>query len=243
MKQVLLPDNCPESYTVDGDLFHHLIRVLRYTEGRKIEGLDSAGNKYSVIIESVTHSDCTLNVKKTGGQNCKSPELVLYQAVPKGKKLDTIIRCVTEIGVSSVYPLKTEFTIPDMPDRKKMDRLGKICEEAMQQSGSNVFTKIHAPISAEDIPPVGNNECGIVFHHEETENNSLHSVINPDAEKILFLIGPEGGFSKNEIATLEKKGYISVLLGNNIFKVDTAAIAVAGILKNMILEKDFWQKC
>ena len=281
----MLPENCPDLYTLGGEIFHHVIRVLRYKAGKKLEGLDRTGRKYAVTILEIRDEDCLLQVKRTADK-IQMPEIILYQCIPKAKKIETIIRCVTELGVNRIVPMHSEHTIPPLPDPKKLDRWSKICTEALQQCGSGVYTEVAPPIDLKNIPAVKtgeagvvfpfsnkyktrqfsinlfdnlNNlvhiltichtdiknipavkrgEAGVVFHQTAEKGPSLKSLLESNPSAISFLIGPEGGFSENEIATLDKKGYISVLMVHNVLKVDTAAIAAAGIIQNILMEKE-----
>lgn len=233
----MLPENCPEEYTLEGELFHHVVRVLRYGEGKKLQGLDTQGQKYSVVLREIKEDRCIVSVRKQIPP-AQRPEISIYQCLPKGKTMENIVRSLTELGVTRIIPVKSKNTIPPLPDKHKLERWTKICLEALQQSGSGVYTEISPAMDLAAVPPVTENEMGIAFHQLASKTPSLRSVLQKPVLRISFLIGPEGGFTEKEIETLGKKGYISVLMVENILKVDTAAIAAAGIIQNIIMEKN-----
>lgn len=238
MKQVVLPCDCPAEYTAEKELFHHLIHVLRFRVNTKLFGLDKNEQKYKLEITSIEKNSCTLKTEKI--KSCgKHIPVVLYQSLPKGKKLETIIRAGTELGISAIIPMKSEFSLAPIPDEKKYIRYRKIRTEALQQSGTSVYTRILPAELIEDLPKIGPSETGLLFHQDADKKTSLFSIFNKELKKVYVLVGPEGGFSPSEVEILVKKGYIPVLLNNNVLKLETAAVTAAGVIIKVLMERGF----
>ena len=96
-------------------------------------------------------------------------------------------------------------------------------------------------IKIEDIPSVSSDETALFFHQSPIEKKSIHQYLDGSFKKISLFVGPEGGLSQRDIATLESKGFKPVYLGENILRAETAALYATAIVKNLILEKETWQ--
>ncbi len=133
--------------------YHYFVRVLRYKKGYKFLGRDSNSNIYNLRIKDITEDLCILEVEKSIGDYPRLPEIILYQCVCKGKKMDQIIRQATEAGVSKIVPVVSDFSVSkiDTENNGKKDRWNKIIREAVQQSGSMVNTTIETPVTIDDI--------------------------------------------------------------------------------------------
>ena len=237
MKQIILPVNCPEKYIVRGELYSHIVKVLRYKKGTTLKGLDINNQRYDALINEISKDSCELTVKSINSYPMKS-NICLFQSMPKGKKIDNIIRSATELGTSEITPIFTEFSCVKSVETQKIKRFQKIAVEALQQSGSEIYTKINTPIPFASLPEIGKGEIGIIFHQDASIQIKPDMFLRSEIKKINIIIGPEGGFSKKEIASIIEKGYISLLLGRNILRVETAAISAIGFINTLFSGKD-----
>ncbi len=233
--------------TLQGEEFHYLTNVLRFKEGDTFKGQDRKGHIYKLKLISVSKKslilDCLIMERK---EKKTLPDIILYQCICKGKKMDRIIRQAAEIGAGSVVPVISEYTIPRM-DRKdsknKIERWQRIVREAVQQSASPVVTEIENPILLSEIgKSTIPDEIKLSFHQIPLENRSLHEYLSGYPSRISLLIGPEGGLSQNETEVLQEKGFNPVFLKTNILRAETAAVYGLSAVQTIVMEREYWQE-
>jgi len=240
----------PESYNGDSSLvlvgndYHYLIRVLRYKTGYKFSGRDTKGNVFDLKVAAVTENSCILDVKNSSTEYNELPEIILYQCVCKGRKMDQIIRQATETGVSEIIPVVSDFSVSRIDTEKssKMERWNKIVREAIQQSGSGVNTLIGKPVSIDNIVIIDDSsgDIGLFFHQEVLDSGSLHRYLNAGSKKIFLVVGPEGGLSERETEILFEKHFKSIYLKTNVLRAETAALYSVGAVQTILLESENW---
>lgn len=259
MRVFLLPKpyNGEHSYCLSGKDYHYLIKVLRLREGAIFAGRDSLGNLYSILVNSIDHKSRRCMITCTPEKNTATfsevipdgkslPEIHLYQSILKGKKTDQVVRQITEIGITRFIPVQSEFTVSDIREKssRKKERWETIRDEALQQSGSAVITKIDEPLMfdkvLEDWDARG---LGIFFHQEALSQGSLSDIIREHATAehgtfvpIALMIGPEGGFSDDEVQYLLKAGFKAAFLKTNILRAETAAIYASACTQFLLQE-------
>ncbi len=227
--------------------FNYLINVRRYKIGDEIKAIDEQGNTYKLRLTVISKNTCSLNViETTETKKIQGPKIVLIQCLPKGKKIDTIVRQATETGVNSIIPIISEYSIAIPEEKafsKKKERWNKICNQAIQQSGSSTITKVEDILNFEELMKyIKNNETGnsikIFCHHIESENStSFHSALSKESDKIFLIIGAEGGISEKEVNLLIKNGFKSIHFGQNILRCETAPVYALGAIKTILKEK------
>jgi 16S rRNA (uracil1498-N3)-methyltransferase len=168
-----------------------------------------------------------------------APRLLLGQALLKGEKMDWVIQKATELGVSEIMPLQSRHTIVQLrPERldAQLARWQRIALEAAQQSEQWRVPVIAQPqtltacLAGRPAPAMS------LMLTERREGQSLNTVNLPEGvnESVLLLIGPEGGWSKEEVAQAEQAGYKLMTLGPHILRAETAAIVAVGILQSRV---------
>lgn len=248
MKQLILPSeyNGEELFTLSSKDSHYLIRVQRREIGSEVKLLDISGNQYIGKIISIEDDLCTLSLTlERNTESSEKPGIILLQAIPKGKKIDLMIRQAVEIGVKKIIPIMADHSVPQFKtesDRlKKRDRWLKVVKEASQQSGTQVITELeqlHTMENALKLLPEEHN--GIFFHQDPLNNRSLHQILNDCKQDIVVVIGPEGGLSKREITLLQDWNFTPVLLGSNILRAETATTFGLGAVSMIIYEQNSW---
>jgi 16S rRNA (uracil1498-N3)-methyltransferase len=253
MKQFIL--NCkPNSknlVTLDGDDYKYLVRVRRLAVGEQFSALLPDGTETLVQITSIDKNKLT---GKIGDISCrhkdtdsKEIKMVLFQALPKGGKMDLIVRQAAEGGITEIVPFVSEFSMAKKSAGDvKISRWERIIKEARQQSGSKTATVIQQPLSLKELFEYWKNlkgAAGLLFHHQGVEQNSLHEYLNniDTAQSVVLAIGPEGGFSDAETALFVENGFKPFTIGNTILRTETAALYCAAAVKIILLEKDKWQ--
>ena len=225
--------------TIQGEDIDHIRRVLRLSVGDYIELCDSEGYDYIAKLQDISKDLITAGIEKSylsvGEPNVN---VSVYQAVPKGDKMDTVIQKCVELGVNKIIPVITDRTIVKMDSfdarRKKTLRWQKISEEAAKQSKRGKIPGVSMPVdfseaaSMEDASSTEDTSLKIIFWEEE-RCLSLRYIVEHAAEKnrnnIAIFIGPEGGFTEDEIFIALRHGWKRVTLGPRILRTETVGMA------------------
>ncbi|MBO7392636.1 MAG: 16S rRNA (uracil(1498)-N(3))-methyltransferase [Abditibacteriota bacterium] len=232
------PENVSENLvTLPDDVVRQLTKVLRAKPGEKITIIDGTGREYECLFDGREQSEIVSESKCICDPEAK---VTLIQVLPKGEKIDLILRMITELGAGEMVIALSERAVsrPDAKSaEKKMKRLEKIAAESAEQCGRSVVTKITGIISFDEAVKMGADYDLRLFAYEEEEKNSLDSILHEtnSAKSAIIFIGCEGGFTKEEADSAVEAGWTPVSLGKRILRADTAAVAtvarVAGALK------------
>jgi 16S rRNA (uracil1498-N3)-methyltransferase len=180
------------------------------------------------------------------------PPIILFQGLPKGAKIDLIIRQATEGGLSEVIPFESEYSAVKIKAgmEEKIRRWERIIKEARQQSGSVIPTGVSAPCTVDGLLgywtelitnfPQG---VGILLHQEPAlplAQGTFHDYLSNDPEFVVLAVGPEGGFSPGEAARFMAAGFKPVVMGSTILRTETAALYAAAAVRIILLESASW---
>ncbi len=214
--------------------YHHIKNVMRNHIGDQIEVVYDT----MVYICKITNlNPITLEITDTLIQNSEmNIDVTIALSLVNEQKFDLIIQKLTELGVSNIIPIKTERSIVKLDAKKipkKIERWQMICKEASEQSKRIKIPKVHNIISLKELTNVENNLKLICSLSENTK--PLKEYLKQDTKEVLFVIGPEGGFSNQEEKMLLANNFLPVSLGKRVMRVETAAIYVASII-NYICE-------
>jgi len=215
----------------------------------------------SAELSADTPSEAALN---TAAGNYPAPECLslppvyLFQALPKGTKMDLIVRQAAEAGVSVIVPFVSEFSqvkikggsigsLPGAVSGEKQNRWERIIREARQQSGSDIPTIIKKPLDFDGLMeywqelqarfPGG---TGILFHQTPLEPGTLHDYLVNSLKFIVLAVGPEGGFSAAEAARFLSAGFKPIVLGKTVLRTETAALYAAAAVFTILSERTSW---
>ena len=226
-------------YNLGRNHLHYLKRVLRTNVGNTLILFDGSGNEYDGIVRQLSDRNVRVEiVKKTLCAEEDLHDVTLLQALPKGSKMDLIVQKTTELGVGKIIPFVSERSVPKMSPAKGIERVARwqtIALEATRQSGrvsAPEIGEIHS--FREVIRSAGGAKVRIIFWEEETRTSLRELIENGEvgqAKDLAIVIGPEGGFSRDEVMEAREAGYKSASIGTKILKVDTAAIATLTIIQ------------
>ncbi len=243
----ITPDQVRDpSISVAGDDVRHIRMVLRKQPGDLLTLLDGLGREYTVRITAIEKAGIDTEIIDRKERKTFSPVIILGQGLPKSDKMDWIVQKTTELGVSSIVPLVTERTIMKIKDEeKRVGRWKKIAREAAMQSDRPDIPKVETILSFGDYirtldpgplthapgPSDPDPRTLLLFPWEEG-TTPIKEVLRgrQDTEKVVVLIGPEGGFSQAEADLAKAKGFHLVSLGPNILRTETAAVAVLSVI-------------
>jgi len=215
----------------------HISNVLRLKAGDMIAVFDGRGHAYECSIESASPGRVSVSVIDALPSRTESNvDITFAQAMLKGRKMDTLIRMATELGISRWVPFFSERSVPT-PDKKRqaarLDRWNRIAREALKQCGRERLMEISTPVSMEAVLDQG-RDCRRKIIFWECASGSQDPVApthEGPVESLIVVVGPEGGFSAGEIESARALGYETASLGPRILKADTAAIAAAVLMQ------------
>jgi len=218
-----------EEVTVDGDEFNYLIRVRRHRCSDIVEIQGLKGQRVQCRIADVSRDRATLIVEQALPKAVLCWPVSLFVAVPKRNLMDDIVRKTSEIGIERLFPVHTERSVA-RPSPAKVARWQRIASESVRQCGRETMLVVDKIRPLEEAlllaDPHGSKFVLHPYQSGETEVQSLFSNHAPPAP-IAIAVGPEGGFTDNEIALASKLGFTQARLGASIMRVETAAIAAA----------------
>lgn len=216
-----------------GDDAHHLLHVLRAEPGTELEMTDACGRIYTCTLRKAQKDRAVLAVGDEIPADRELPcHITLYPCVAKSDKMAFIIQKATELGVSEIIPVISERTIV-RPDQKsaehKRERWQKIAEAAAKQCGRARIPQIQ-PILPISEAVVQAGEAGQFLLPYECaddpeETRKLMKQVR-DCGHLSVMIGPEGGFSAEEVKMAEREGAQVITLGKRILRAETAAVTV-----------------
>lgn len=223
------PENfAGEFVELTGGEHHHLTRVLHHKIGDRVTVVDGAGN--AAVAGEIVFSDRAVTrikihaITKNPGE--PAVHLTLAQAVPKGARYDWVVEKATEIGVSAFIPLISEHSEVH-PGSGKTERWRRLALAAMKQSCRSVWPDVNEPAPFFELcQTIRNFDLAILAH--PTENDILKDLASQAMpQKVLLVVGPEGGFTEEEIEAAQKSGCKLLSLGPRRLRSETAGLVAA----------------
>ena len=233
IKKSSIKDN---TAVIDGSEARHILRVLRRGAGDSLYLLDEDGGEYQAVITAHTSQQVEVRLlEKLPPRELSSTRVILAQAVPKAQKMDHIVQKATELGVDSVIPFFSSRTGPRLSDdrlQKKCHRWQKIALESTKQCGRKDVATVEPIVRVEEIIEKRYNNILKIILWEDEKNRRLQDVLQngKQCRNIMLLIGPEGGFTAEEVSLAKEGGFLSVSLGRNILRTETVSLYLLSIL-------------
>ena len=216
----------------------HAVKVLRIKKGESVLAFDSSGNEYeSKVHEMGPDGRLQVEVLKLHKRAVSNSVCIhIAQGFLQKQKMDWIVEKACEIGVSSLVPLKSEFSMVN-PKGDSLDRIqnrwNRIIQSAAKQSGNVNLLQISEPMDFKSaVEKSKESQFRFLFHPHKVELNLKQAVEEISGDVFLF-IGPEGGFSEKEVDFSKMSGIRTIGLGENILRAETASVVLAGIFKLM----------
>jgi 16S rRNA (uracil1498-N3)-methyltransferase len=216
----------------------HIARVLRLRPGDVVQAGDGRGREFQVRLERVHARQVSGAVVATIVPAAESPvAITLAQGIPKGDRMEDIIRAITELGAARVVPLVTERTIVRFNAQRARDRLRRwqrVALEAAKQCGRAVVPAVDAPRRLAEFIGEPGEPDSLRLCCWEGERQELAAVLAEypaDVSRVTVLVGPEGGLAVAEVEATREWGYRTVGLGPRRLRSETAGPAVVAILQ------------
>ena len=224
-------DNIDQSkVSIEGDVARQIAKVLRLAKGDFITIMDGSGWEFLVGLDLIDQRKIFGTVvKKSRSSGEPKVPITLYQGILKGNKLDTVLQKGTELGVTNFVPVLCDRSIPrgtlDSFDRK-LDRYKSIAREASELSYRGIVPSISQTVLLKDAFKQSTGYRIILWEQEKVIGIMDH--LGKDScylQGISLFVGPEGGFTNDEIQTATRYGLSVVSLGRRILRSETASLA------------------
>lgn len=240
MQKFIIPKihTLPSKASIQGQDAKHISKVLRLSPGDPIEITDGEGTDYTARIASIAPGNVDVDIMDGHPSSTESPlHITLCSGMLKDKKMDLVIKQVTQLGIHQWIPFFCERSIPN-PDAKSLEkrhqRWETIAKESLKQCRRSRLPKISKPLSFENLlDHASAYDLNIAFWEKATQRLDT---LKKDASRlnIIILIGPEGGFSETEIHRAKEKGFLSYSLGPRILRAETAAISSCTLIQHIL---------
>ena len=219
-----------DTFILSNEDSHHILNVMRMNINDKIEIVYENNLFICSIINLEKPIKCKI-IGKIGNNKRIIPKVIIAQALVKEQKMDYILQKACELGASEIIPINTERSIIKLNnDNKKIERWNKILKEASEQSKRCDIPILDKVLNLKDLKSLeykGKYICSL-----NNSRKSLKSILSKTdiSDTIIFVIGPEGGFSEKEEKYLIECGFIPVSLGNNVLRTETASSYILSVI-------------
>ena len=236
MQQIFVNEEPIEGrFTVTGDDMHHLVRVVRIKKGEIIRVSTASGNNYLCSVSGILDKELLVDVTEQVNSTELSNKIYLFQAIPKGDKMETIIEKTVELGVYEIIPVQMKNCIVKLDDKKKKNKLSRyqtVALTAAKQSKRSIVPAIHDVLSFKEAMEYAANLDLLLLPYESKNGmKDTYDIINglQKGQSVGIFIGPEGGFDESEIELVKDKCKL-ISLGRRILRTETAAICSLSML-------------
>lgn len=226
------------SVTLDGDLYRHIAKVLRLQPGAGIILCNGKGVEYDATLTKIDRSSVsmTITAQRTAKmESSAKPSFTLLQGLPKGDKFELIIQKATELGINSIIGFPASHSVVKIDTsqiKSRITRWQKIAAEAARQSERYSIPEISLANNMKDALHETTSPVKILLSEREKIAGLRETLEQFDLpESVSFLVGPEGGFSIEEIEMAMEAGFMPVSLGPRILRTETAGLAALSILQ------------
>ncbi len=227
----------PEKLALDDGETHHALDVLRMKAGERATVFNGQGAEATVELASVDKGRVVLkkiSVSKGAPLNC---ELVLGQAIPKGKNMDLIVEKAVELGAAAIVPLMSERTIVRADAGEalgKREKWQRTAIEAAKQCGQNWLPRVQTPQTPKEFFLSGEKFDFMLIASLQPDSRPIKETLEElgatKPRRVLILVGPEGDFTPAEVGLAKSYGCRPVTLGPIILRTETAAIYCLSVL-------------
>ena len=222
--------------TIMGSEHHHLRNVLRTKSGETVRMIDGEGNVYTaqILATDDTPISSAARILSHEFHAVVSPKLTLFQGLPKSDKMELILQKTTELGVTQIVPLHSEYGL-QKPNQNRYARWHRVLISATKQSERAWLPELcnaqefNAALAHLDKF----SRCLLLSPHRDQESRVQHiqRVLReePRPDSVALFVGPEGGFSDQEVTRAIESGCTLVTFGRNILRTETAAIVAVAV--------------
>ena len=213
---------------------HHLLNVLRLKVNDQVEVFDGEGNRYVASLCDTRTAPLQAKILQYQFHPHTPPYITLFQGLPKFDKMDLIVQKTTEIGVNGIAPMVCQRSIPkSVVPQKRTVRWQRIANEAAKQCKRPHFAHVFAPQTLEECLGGVDHLDLLTLLWEGEKRQGLKEILrnHGEAKSVGLFVGPEGGFTDEEVGVALQNGCVPATLSDNILRTETAAIvSVASVM-------------
>ena len=215
-----------------GDEAHHLLHVMRAKTGQEVTLFDGSGAEFTARVERLGRSDVELTIgQRTVVDRESRLELTLAVALPKGDRQRWLVEKAVELGATRLVPLETARGVAQPVD-KALARLRRAVIEASKQCGRNRLLEISPAQTWQGLCSAAAPPGGLRVLADPSGEGKLSEILRdrPDVRAVEVAIGPEGGWTEDELNLGRSHGWHVIGLGPRVLRVETAALVIAAIV-------------
>ena len=213
--------------TIDGDEFHHIVHVMRYRAGDELEVVNGRGRLATGRIVVVKGRSLQVDVLGVDDFPLPAPRVIIAVSLTKGHAMNWLVEKLSEMAVDEIRPLVCERTDVSW-NAAQLRRWEKIAAQSLKVNRKYWLTRILPPVSPADLAAAAETMPAKVL----LDLTATRKLSPPTAFPVLAVVGPPGDFSDGEREMFRASGFLPALVNDAILKTETAALAVAAILKN-----------
>ncbi len=235
LRRFFIDDLLADDMVMGGQEAHHMQNVLRLSPGDEVIIVATDGQAGIATIVSLGQREITLKLLERLTENQEAPvEIVLVQGLPKSDKMDYIVQKATELGVTAIIPLAADESVVKYDQHKqqaRQTRWQKIAVEAAKQCRRNHVPTVGAVQNLRQfLNSIGRDTQIIMLYEGQTPVGIKQVLTAHQFRRYVLIVGPEGGFSSDEVALAQEKGAQLVTMGPRILRTETAAVAAVAIV-------------
>lgn len=233
-------DNCndfKDNIIITGNDVNHIKNVLRLKCGEHVLVSNGNGTDYECSIEKIDSETVTVRIEDVTKNAAELPvSITLFQGMPKSDKLELIIQKGVELGVKEIVPVITKRSVVKIDDKKaakKLERYNSIAESAGKQSGRGIIPEVKEFMSFKQAMEYAKTLDMNIIPYEEAKGMEYSREVVKDIKNhksLGIFIGPEGGFTGEEVELAMSMGAKCITLGNRILRTETAGLAILSII-------------
>lgn len=218
---------------IEGPEFHHLRHVLRVNVHDPVLLTDDQGHEHQGVVTRLSSTTALVTITATAIASAPPFTLTLAQGLLKGQKMDLVIEKATELGVHRIQPFSSAFTVANLPNERhthRLERWTRIAHSAAKQSGSTA-PSINPPQPLAELlsvlPP--ETEKLLCYEREKELTLKIFAQAHSQLTSLCVIVGPEGGFSEDEVTNARSSGVHVVGLGTSTLRAETAGIVAVAL--------------
>ena len=221
---------------ITGTEARHIRTVLRMQPGDRLELVDGSGYAYDSRIQSISEDQIQVEVLGRYPTAAESSlELSIALGFLKDKKMDVLVRHLTELGITRFIPMWTARAVARPPEKRiasRMERWQSIAKEAVKQSQRGRTPEIARPLTFNEALDLGSQSDKRLIFWEQADAALLpEAAAQPNVSSVFILLGPEGGFTEKEARLAIDKGFSPLTMGPRILRAETAAITACALIQ------------
>ncbi len=227
---VRLEDGC---ITLDGSDWNHIKNVLRMKPGEELAVIGADGREYRCLLERYAEGKAVCRLIFIREEGVELPvRVTLFQGLPKGDKMDSIVQKMVELGVWRLVPVATGRSVVRMDEKKaqlRRERWQAIAKAASMQSRRRIVPRVEDVTDLDGAMALaGDVDVKLIPYEMARGMGDTRRLIEgiSRGQEVALLIGPEGGFSPEEVALAQSNGFVPMTLGKRILRTETAGLAV-----------------